>query len=59
MDPQSQFCHDLVLHRTRVGWDRATFACIVWPKHRYLCTTCGRTFAATRGTPFYRKRIAH
>jgi hypothetical protein len=26
---------------------------------RYKCTTCGRTFAATRGTPYYRKRTAH
>jgi hypothetical protein len=25
---------------------------------RYQCTTCGRTFAATRGTPSYRKRTA-
>ena len=23
-------------------------------ERRYRCTVCGRTFAATRGTPFYR-----
>src|SRR3954447_26052521 len=26
---------------------------------RYKCSTCGRTFAETRGTPLYRKRTAH
>jgi hypothetical protein len=25
---------------------------------RYRCTTCGHTFAATKGTPFYRLRTA-
>lgn len=25
-------------------------------QHRYLCTECGKTFAATKGTPFYRLR---
>lgn len=25
-------------------------------ERRYRCTTCGKTFAATRGTPFYRLR---
>ena len=28
-------------------------------ERRYRCTTCSRTFAATRGTPFYRKRTDH
>jgi transposase-like protein len=28
-------------------------------ERRYKCTTCGRTFAETRGTPYYRKRTAH
>jgi transposase-like protein len=25
-------------------------------EQRYRCSTCGRTFAATTGTPFYRQR---
>jgi hypothetical protein len=29
-----------------------------WLEHRYRCVTCGRTFAATTGTPFYRVRTA-
>jgi hypothetical protein len=27
-------------------------------EQRYRCTTCGQTFAATKGTPFYRLRMA-
>jgi hypothetical protein len=27
-------------------------------EQRYRCTTCGQTFAATKGTPFYRLRTA-
>ena len=27
-------------------------------EQRYRCRTCGRTFAATKGTPFYRLRTA-
>src|SRR4029079_9004329 len=26
-------------------------------ERRHRCTTCGRTFAATRGTPFYRLKM--
>ena len=26
---------------------------------RYKCTTCGKTFTATKGTLFYRRRTAH
>src|SRR3954454_3118591 len=53
MDPQTQFCHNpdctargqLGLGNIRVHGRK---------ERRYRCTTCGRTFAATRGTPFYR-----
>ncbi len=53
MDPQTRFCHNpscpargktgagnIVSHSPR--------------ERRYRCTTCGKTFAATKGTPFYR-----
>lgn len=53
MDPLAQFCHDpdcpargrrgsgnIRIHRRK--------------ECRYLCSTCGRTFAATRDTPFFR-----
>jgi transposase-like protein len=29
-----------------------------WLEHRYRCVTCGRTFAATTGTPLFRLRTA-
>ena len=29
-----------------------------WLEHRYRCRTCGRTFATTTGTPFYRGQTA-
>ena len=53
MDPQTQFCHNpdcpargqLGLGNIRVHSRK---------ERRYRCTTCGRTFAATRDTPFYR-----
>jgi len=53
MDPRAQFCHNpdcpargqLGLGNLRVHSRK---------ERRYRCTTCGRTFAATRDTPFYR-----
>src|SRR4051812_22185296 len=53
MDPQTQFCHNpdcaargrLGLGNIRVHGRK---------ERRYRCTACGRTFAATRDTPFYR-----
>jgi transposase-like protein len=53
MDPQTQFCHNpdcpargqLGLGNIRVHSRK---------EQRYRCTTCDRTFAATRDTPFYR-----
>src|SRR3954452_13297625 len=57
MDPQSQFCHNpdciargqLGLGNIRVHGRK---------KRRYQCTNCGRTFAATRDTPFYRLKTS-
>src|SRR4051794_22561563 len=53
MDPLAQFCHNpdcpargqLGLGNIRVHSRK---------ERRYGCTTCGRTFAETRDTPFYR-----
>jgi transposase-like protein len=55
MDPQTQFCHNPDCSaRGLLGQGN------IWihsrKERRYKCTTCGRTFAATRGTPFYHKR---
>ena len=57
MNPQTQFCHNpqcpargqLGPGNIRVHSQR---------EQRYRCTTCGRTFAATTDTPFYRVRTA-
>ena len=53
MDPQTQFCH--TVHCTARG--QLGLGNISAPSRkgrRYRCSTCGRTFAATRDTPFYR-----
>jgi transposase-like protein len=58
MDPQTQFCHNLDCPaRGRVG--QGNIHVHSRADRRYQCTTCGHTFAATRGTPFDRKRTAH
>jgi transposase-like protein len=53
MDPQTQFCHNAD------GPARGQAGLGNIPIHsrterRDRCTTCGRTFAETRETPFYR-----
>jgi transposase-like protein len=57
MDPQDQFCHNSECSdRGQRGLGNI---CIhSWKERRYCCSTCGRTFAATTGTPFYRLRTA-
>jgi transposase-like protein len=55
MDPHNQFCHNPDCS------DRGQRGLGNIPIHsreeqRYRCSTCGRTFAATTGTPFYRLR---
>ena len=53
MDPHTQFCHnpDCTARGQRgLGNIRIHSR----KERRYRCITCGRTFAATCGTPFYR-----
>jgi transposase-like protein len=58
MDPQAQFCHNLDCPaRGQVG--QGNIHIHSRAHRRYKCSTCGRTFAETRGTPLYRKRTAH
>ena len=53
MDPQRAFCPNVGCPaRGQVG--QGTIRVHSQKERRYLCTVCGRTFAATRGTPFYR-----
>jgi transposase-like protein len=52
MDPQTQFCHNPDCPaRGLVGQGHIRIHCR--KQRRYRCTTCNKTFAATRGTPFY------
>jgi len=53
MDPQREFCPNLDCPaRGQVGL--GTIGVHSQQERRYKCTVCGRTFAASRGTPFYR-----
>ncbi|HUS16506.1 MAG TPA: hypothetical protein VM536_16025 [Chloroflexia bacterium] len=53
MDPQGQFCHNAACPaRGQVGQGNIGVQSQV--EQRYICHWCGRTFAATRSTPFYR-----
>ena len=57
MDPQGQFCHNSTCPaRGQVG--QGHIGVQSQREQRYVCHTCGRTFAATTGTPFYRLRTA-
>jgi transposase-like protein len=57
MDPQTQFCPNLDCPtRGQVG--QGNIRVHSQAEHRYRCTTCGRTFAATTGTPFFRLKHA-
>jgi len=57
MDPQTQFCPNPDCPaRGRVG--QGTITVHSRAERRYRCRVCRRTFAATRGTPFYRLRSA-
>jgi hypothetical protein len=58
MDPHAQFCHNRDCSaRGLVG--QGNIQIHSRADRRYKCTTCGHTFAETRGTPYYRKRTAH
>ena len=53
MDPQGQFCHNPdCTARGQLGLGNISVHSR--KERRYRCSTCGRTFAATRDTPFYR-----
>src|SRR5918999_2623220 len=57
MNPQTQFCHNPECPaRGRVG--QGNIGVHRRREQRYRCTTCGHTFAATTGTPFYRLQTA-
>ena len=57
MNPQTQFCHNPQCRaRGQVG--QGNIRVHSQTAQRYRCTTCGQTFAATTGTPFYRLRTA-
>ena len=53
MDPLAQFCHNPDCPaRGQLG--SGNIRIHSRKERRYLCSACGRTFAATRDTPFYR-----
>jgi transposase-like protein len=55
MNPQTQFCHNPQCPaRGQVG--QGNIRVHSQTEQRYRCLTCGQTFAATKGTPFYRLR---
>jgi transposase-like protein len=57
MNPQTQFCHNLPCPaRGQRGQGNIRVHSQV--EQRYRCITCGHTFVATTGTPFYRLRTA-
>lgn len=57
MNPMTQFCHNLECPaRGQVGQGNITIHS--QKERRYCCTSCGKTFAVTTGTPFYRLRLA-
>ena len=53
MDPHLQFCPNFYcLHRGEFG--RGNIRVHSRQERRFRCTTCGKTFAATKNTPYYR-----
>ena len=53
MDPSRQFCPNFYcLHRGKAGLGNIRVHSR--KERRFRCTTCGKTFAATRNTPYYR-----
>lgn len=54
MDPQKVFCPNLDCKaRGLIG--QGNIGIHSYKEGRYICHTCGKTFAATTGTPFYRR----
>jgi len=57
MNPQTQFCHNPQCRaRGQVG--QGNIRVHSQAEQRYRCLSCRQTFAATKGTPFYRLRTA-
>jgi len=58
MDPRQQFCPNFYcLHRGKPG--QGNIRIHSRKDRRFRCTTCGRTFTATRNTPLYRLHKPH
>lgn len=57
MNPETQFCHNLDCPaRGQVGQGSITIHSR--KQARYRCRVCGKTFAATKGTPFFGLKVA-
>ena len=57
MNPQTPFCHNPQCRaRGQVGQGNSRVHSHI--EQRYRCPSCRQTFAATKGTPFYRLRTA-
>lgn len=57
MDPQTVFCHNPACPaRGQVG--KGNIRIHSQKERRYICDVCKKTFAETKGTPFYRLRTA-
>ena len=57
MNPQSQFCHNPQCP-ARGQRGQGNIRVHSQAEQRYRCRICGQTFAATKGTPFYRLHTA-
>jgi transposase-like protein len=55
MNPQTPFCHNPQCPARGLR-GQGNIRMHRQIEQRYRCTTCGQTFAATKGTPFYRLR---
>ena len=55
MDPHTQFCPNMACP-TRGQSGEGNIVVHSRQETRYKCTVCGKTFVASRGTPFYRLR---
>jgi transposase-like protein len=57
MDPHEHFCHNPDCPDGGQG-GLGNLRILRGKEQRYRCSSCGQTFAATVGTPFYRLRTA-
>ena len=56
MDPQTVFCPNSACHaRGHIG--KGNIRVHSRKERRYVCDECGKTFTATKGTVFYRRRL--